>query len=201
MPGPGPHRRTRRLWHACSGANEVASSAPDPETQDPDGFGTATVTFDLSTLGLRRRLLGSRLREPHRDADHGPHPRAARRMNGPVVIGFTPFAPRSDLRHRLPRSLRPEAVSAADMVAIRSTTTSSSPSTSPAARSAASWAPRRIERRDPSLARAAARLRLADRRRPDSQSTRPVPSVWAPASMAVGRASAVPAGATGALVT
>jgi len=101
------------------GANEVASSTPGLETQDPDGFGTATVTFDLSKPGLEDVCwdlgYGNLTGTPIQAHIHGP---AAPGILGAVVIGFTPFAalgPTSATGCRLLTA--PEAVNAADIVA------------------------------------------------------------------------------------
>ncbi|MEP7112978.1 MAG: CHRD domain-containing protein, partial [Ilumatobacteraceae bacterium] len=78
-----------------SGANEVATPAGTPPataTNDPDGFGSSAVTFDLisSPANVCWDLsYGNLTGTPGAAHIHGP---AAAGATAPVVIGFTPFS-------------------------------------------------------------------------------------------------------------
>jgi hypothetical protein len=91
-PSPSDTPTTPFVAHLL-GANEVPNSTPGTETQDPDGFGTASVTFDLSTSGLEDVCwdlnYGNLTETPIFAHIHGP---AAPGVNGIVVIAFTPFS-------------------------------------------------------------------------------------------------------------
>ena len=116
---PGPASPNTAFVARLLGTNEVPSLTPGLETVDPDGFGSATVTFDLSTVGSENicwdlnyeNLTGT----PIMAHIHGP---GVAGINAPVVIAFTPFSalgPTSSTGCRLLTA--PEAVIAADMVA------------------------------------------------------------------------------------
>jgi hypothetical protein len=101
------------------GSNEVPNSTPGSETADPDGFGAASVTFDLSTPGSEDVCwdlsYGNLTGTPLMAHIHGP---AAAGSNAPVVIGFTPFSNLGATSASGCRALTaPEAVIAADIVA------------------------------------------------------------------------------------
>jgi CHRD domain-containing protein len=76
-----------------SGANEVPNSTPGSETNDPDGFGSAAVTFDLTT-GAENVCwdisYGNLTGTPLAAHIHGP---AAAGANANVLILFAPPAP------------------------------------------------------------------------------------------------------------
>jgi hypothetical protein len=116
---PNPSAATNTLFVAnLLGANEVPSSVPGVETQDPDGFGTATITFDLSTPGSENvcwdLAYGNLTGTPLQAHIHGP---AVPGANGPVVIGFTPFSALGPTSATGCRLLTPlEAGIAADIV-------------------------------------------------------------------------------------
>jgi hypothetical protein len=117
---PNPSAATNTQFVAnLLGANESPSSVPGLETQDPDGFGTAAVTFDLSTPGSENVCwdlsYGNLTGTPLQAHIHGP---ATPGVNGPVVIGFTPFSALGPTSATGCRVLTPlEAGIAADVVA------------------------------------------------------------------------------------
>jgi hypothetical protein len=74
------------------GANEVLSTTPGAETDDPDGFGSAAVTFDLAAATPNvcwDLTYGNLTGTPLAAHIHGP---AAAGSNASVVIAFTPFS-------------------------------------------------------------------------------------------------------------
>jgi len=77
-----------------SGANEVPNSTPGAETNDPDGFGSAAVTFDLDTAGDENVCwdisYGNLTGTPTAAHIHGP---AVAGANAPVLILFAPPPP------------------------------------------------------------------------------------------------------------
>jgi hypothetical protein len=102
------------------GANEVPAPGAPPATatNDPDGFGSASVTFDL-TSGAEDVCwdlsYGNLTGVPVAAHIHGP---AAPGVNAPVVIAFTPFTDLTATGGTGCRALTaPEAVIAADIVA------------------------------------------------------------------------------------
>src|SRR4029078_372304 len=117
---PNPSAATNTQFVAnLLGANESPSSVPGLETPDPDGFGTAAVTFDLSTPGSENVCwdlsYGNLTGTPLQAHIHGP---ATPGVNGPVVIGFTPFSALGPTSATGCRVLTPlEAGIAADVVA------------------------------------------------------------------------------------
>jgi len=100
------------------GANEVPNNVPATATNDPDGFGGAAVTFDLTT-GFENVCwdlsYGNLTGTPTMAHIHGP---AAPGANGPVVIGFTPFTDLGATSASGCRALTaPEILVATDIVA------------------------------------------------------------------------------------
>jgi hypothetical protein len=99
------------------GANEVPAAAP-AATNDPDGFGGAAVTFNLTTGSedvCWDLSYGNLTGTPTMAHIHGP---AAPGANGPVVIGFEPFANLGATGASGCRALTvPEIVIATDIVA------------------------------------------------------------------------------------
>ena len=117
-PNPAAATNTPFVTHLL-GANEVLSTTPGAETRDPDGFGNAAVTFDLSTAGAENvcwdLTYGNLTGTPILVHIHGP---AAAGANAPVVIGFTPFAALGATSASNCRLLTaPEVVVATDIVA------------------------------------------------------------------------------------
>lgn len=100
-----------------SGAAEVLNTTPGAETRDPDGAGSAAVTFDLAaaTPNVCWDLTYSNLTGiPAAAHIHGP---AAAGANAGVVIGFTPFTTLTANGASACRPLTaPEAIVAADIV-------------------------------------------------------------------------------------
>jgi CHRD domain len=101
-----------------SGANEVPNSTPGAETNDPDGFGSAAVTFDLDSTPATvcwDLSYGNLTGTPVMAHIHGP---AIAGVNAPVVIGFTPFTTLGATSASACRDLTaPEATTAATIVA------------------------------------------------------------------------------------
>jgi hypothetical protein len=100
------------------GSNEVPNSTPGSETQDPDGFGNAAITFNL-TSGSEDMCwdlsYGNLTGTPIAAHIHGP---AAPGANGPVVLPFTPFSTLGATSASNCRALTaPEIVIATDLVA------------------------------------------------------------------------------------
>jgi hypothetical protein len=97
------------------GANEVPNNVPATATNDPDGFGGAAITFDLTT-GFENVCwdlsYGNLTGIPAAGHIHGP---AGPGVNAPVVIGFSGFGPNSasDCRDLT----APEILVATDIVA------------------------------------------------------------------------------------
>jgi len=108
---PGAQAAQTPLVAQLSGANEVPPA-------DPDGFGTAAVTFDLAAVPPNvcwdlsyANLTGT----PVAAHIHGPAPAGT---NAPVVIGFTPFTTLTPTGASACRDLTAgEATIAADVVA------------------------------------------------------------------------------------
>lgn len=100
------------------GANEVPNSVPATATNDPDGFGSAAVTFDLAATIPNvcwDLSYGNLTGTPTAAHIHGP---AAPGNNAAVVIAFTPFSALGATSATGCRDLTaPEAVIAADIVA------------------------------------------------------------------------------------
>jgi|GEM_PF-1306377 len=102
------------------GANEVptpAGTPPATATNDPDGFGSASVTFDLVTVPPNvcwDLSYGNLTGIPAAAHIHGP---AAAGVNAPVVIGFTPGTLTATGASGCRDLTAPEAVIAADIVA------------------------------------------------------------------------------------
>jgi len=100
------------------GANEVPNNTPGAQTDDPDGFGSASVTFDLNSVPANvcwDLSYGNLTGVPAMAHIHGP---AAAGVNAPVVIAFTPFTTLTATGASACRDLTaPEAVIAADIVA------------------------------------------------------------------------------------
>jgi hypothetical protein len=100
------------------GANEVPNSTPGAQTNDPDGFGSASVTFDLDAVPANvcwDLSYGNLTGVPVMAHIHGP---AAPGVNANVVIAFTPFTTLTATGASACRDLTgPEAVIAADIVA------------------------------------------------------------------------------------
>jgi hypothetical protein len=101
-----------------TGAAEVPNNTPGSETNDPDGFGGAAVTFDLDPAINEvcwDLTYGNLTGTPLMAHIHGP---AAPGVNGPVVIGFTPFSSLGANSATGCRALTaPEVTVAADIVA------------------------------------------------------------------------------------
>lgn len=99
-----------------TGAQEVPNNVPATATNDPDGFGRSAVTFDLSVPGSEDvcwdLTYGNLTGTPLAGHIHGP---AAPGVSAPVVIAFSGFGPSSASGCRLLTA--PEAVIAADVVA------------------------------------------------------------------------------------
>lgn len=99
------------------GANEVPNATPGAQTNDPDGFGNAAVTFDLTATTPNvcwdlsyANLTGTPAGAHIHDGDPG--------ANGPVVIGLTPFTTLTPTGASACRDLTAgEATIAADIVA------------------------------------------------------------------------------------
>ena len=100
------------------GANEVPNNTPGSQTNDPDGFGSASVTFDLAAVPPNvcwDLSYGNLTGIPTAAHIHGP---AAPGVNAAPVINFTPFAGLTATGYSGCRDLTaPEAVIAADIVA------------------------------------------------------------------------------------
>ncbi|HEY0520989.1 MAG TPA: CHRD domain-containing protein [Ilumatobacteraceae bacterium] len=116
---PNPTAQTNTpLVARMTGAQEVPNSTPGAQTQDPDGLGSAAVTFDLGATpadvcwdltytGLTGTPIAAHI--------HGP---AAPGVTAPVVIGFTPFTTLTPTGASSCRNLTAgEATIAADIVA------------------------------------------------------------------------------------
>jgi CHRD domain len=89
---PGAQAAQTPFVTRLSGANEVPNSTPGAQTADPDGFGSAAVTFDLAatTPNVCWDLsYGNLTGTPLMAHIHGP---AAVGANAGVVIAFTPFS-------------------------------------------------------------------------------------------------------------
>lgn len=118
-PTPAAAPNTPLVAHLL-GANEVPNSTPGLQTQDPDGFGNAAVTFDLSAIGSPTDVCwdltyGNLTGTPIAAHIHGP---AAAGVNANIVIPFTPFSALGATSASGCRALTAgEAVIAADIVA------------------------------------------------------------------------------------
>ena len=100
------------------GANEVPNATPGAQTNDPDGFGSASITFDLAATPANvcwDLSYGNLTGTPVAAHIHGP---AAPGVNGPPVIPLTPFTTLTPTGASACRDLTAgEAVIAADIVA------------------------------------------------------------------------------------
>jgi len=108
---PGAQATQTALVTQLSGANEVPPA-------DPDGFGSASVTFDLAAVPANvcwDLSYGNLTGTPILAHIHGPAPAGS---NANVVIGFTPFTTLTPTGAHACRDLTaPEATIAADIVA------------------------------------------------------------------------------------
>lgn len=99
------------------GANEVPAVPAGPAINDPDGFGGAAVTFDLTTGSENvcwDLSYGNLTGTPAAAHIHGP---AAAGANADVVIGFTPFSALGATSATGCKTLvGPEILAAADLV-------------------------------------------------------------------------------------
>src|SRR6476660_4153403 len=116
---PGPAAPNTPFVARLLGTNEVPNLTPGLETVDPDGFGSATVTFDLSTLGSENICWDLNYENstgtPIQAHIHGP---GVLGVNAVVAIAFTPFSALGPTSSAGCRALTaPEAVTAADIVA------------------------------------------------------------------------------------
>ena len=118
---PNPNQATQTpLVSRMLGATEVPAPGAPPATatNDPDGFGSASVTFDLAaaTPNVCWDLsYGNLTGIPGAAHIHGP---AAPGVNGPAVIPFTPFTTLTATGASACRDLTaPEIIVAADIVA------------------------------------------------------------------------------------
>ena len=90
-PIPAAATNTPLVAHLI-GANEVPNSTPGTQTQDPDGFGNAAVTFDLAATTpdvCWDLTYGNLTGTPVAAHIHGP---AGPGVNAAPVIPFTPFS-------------------------------------------------------------------------------------------------------------
>jgi len=113
---PNPNQATQTpLVSRMLGANEVPNNTPGAQTDDPDGFGSASITFDLNAVPANvcwDLSYGNLTGTPAAAHIHGP---AAPGVNGPVVIALGSLGPTSASACR--DLTAPEAVIAADVVA------------------------------------------------------------------------------------
>jgi hypothetical protein len=202
---PNPNKATQTpLVSRMLGANEVPNSTPGSQTNDPDGFGFASVTFDLVTVPPNvcwDLSYGNLTGTPLMAHIHGP---AAPGVNAGVVIAFTPFTTLTATGASACRDLTAgEAVIAADIVAnpqnyYTNVHTSDFPGGAIRGQLATSTPPSGEAHLLPSP------LRAYDSRTADGPLA---PNVTRTVSLASGKDGAqavqiaVPAGATGAIVT
>ena len=116
---PNPNQATQTpLVSRMLGANEVPNNTPGSQTNDADGFGSASVTFDLAATIPNvcwDLSYGNLTGTPTFAHIHGP---AAPGVNASPVINFTPFTTLTATGASACRDLTPaEAVIAADIVA------------------------------------------------------------------------------------